>query len=857
MNIMDSRRDFLKKVALLSASLPGVLPDSIQKAFAIDPQPGTTYLDAEHVVILMQENRSFDHTYGTLQGVRGFNDPRAISLPNKNKVWLQTNAANETYAPFRLNIKDTKATWMSSLPHSWENQVDAFNSGRQNGWLDAKKSGHDEYADMPLTLGYYDREDLPFYYALADAFTICDQNFCSSLTGTTPNRLYFWTGTVRDPRDPKAMANVRNENVGYEAEVSWKTFPERLEEQGISWKIYQNEISLSTGLEGEADAWLGNFTDNPIEWFSQHRVRFHPAYYPFIQQEEKALPGRIAALEAKLKTMSETDKDYARTKQELASQQHWQKLVANDLVTYTPANFQKLSQSEKNLCQRAFTTNASDPDYRTLATLTYQDGGTKREMQVPKGDVLHQFRADVKNRKLPTVSWLVASENFSDHPSAPWYGAWYLSEVLDILTQNPEVWQKTIFILAYDENDGYFDHVPPFVPAHPDQPETGLTSKGIDTRLEFVMAEQESKRKNRGRTGPIGLGYRVPLVIASPWSRGGYVCSEVFDHTSTLQFLETFLSHKTGKKIEESNISDWRRSLCGDLSSAFRPYQGETIKLPQFVVKDAFIETIHKAQFRDVPTNYKRLTNEDIRQANQNPAMSSHLPRQEKGVRPSCALPYELYADGRTADNRFMLTLAAQNEAFGKKALGSPFQVYQVLNNDVTLRSYTVAAGDQLNDSWPVDTAYHLLVYGPNGFFREFKGAVNNPAVAISCAYEQDAKKQFTGNVLLKLTNTDPKQAYSVQVSDNAYHTKNWAKTLQKSGSAGAQQTLVLNLSSSQNWYDFSVKITGFNDFEQRYAGRVETGKAGFSDPLMGRISMSERVNEIGPPKRSEKLTHP
>src|SRR5215467_7726601 len=105
---METRRDFLKKALLLGASgsLAGTLPASIAKAFAIDPAHGSTYLDAEHVVLLMQENRSFDHTYGTLQGVRGFNDPRAITLPNGNLVWLQSNNKGETYAPFRFNIKD-------------------------------------------------------------------------------------------------------------------------------------------------------------------------------------------------------------------------------------------------------------------------------------------------------------------------------------------------------------------------------------------------------------------------------------------------------------------------------------------------------------------------------------------------------------------------------------------------------------------------------------------------------------------------------------------------------------------------------------------------------------------------------
>src|SRR5690242_20113628 len=198
---MDSRREFLKKAALLAggAGMLHGLPPAIQKALAIDPAPGSSFLDAEHIVLLMQENRSFDHAYGTLQGVRGFNDPRAITLPNKNLVWLQSNKEGETYAPFRLNIKDTKATWMDSLPHSWSNQVDARNDGRHDKWLDVKHSG--AYPQMPLTMGYYTREDIPFYYSLADAFTICDQHFCSSLTGTTPNRLYFWTGTIREKAD--------------------------------------------------------------------------------------------------------------------------------------------------------------------------------------------------------------------------------------------------------------------------------------------------------------------------------------------------------------------------------------------------------------------------------------------------------------------------------------------------------------------------------------------------------------------------------------------------------------------------------------------------------------------------------
>src|SRR5215471_4928768 len=299
---MDSRREFIRKASMLAggAGMLHVLPPSIQNALAIDPAPGSTWKDAEHIVMLMQENRSFDHTYGTLQGVRGFNDPRAITLPNKNLVWLQSNEEGQTFAPFRLNIKDTKATWMDSLPHSWSNQVDARNEGRYDKWLHVKKSGNKDYARMPLTMGYYTRQDIPFYYSLADAFTVCDQHFCSSLTGTTPNRLYFWTDTIREKPGDASRANVWNEDADYNSEVSWTTFPERLEENGISWKVYQNELSVGVGFNEQEDAWLANFGDNPLEYFTQFNVRFSAAYIQNLSREAARLTAEIQKLQQEL-----------------------------------------------------------------------------------------------------------------------------------------------------------------------------------------------------------------------------------------------------------------------------------------------------------------------------------------------------------------------------------------------------------------------------------------------------------------------------------------------------------------------------------------------------------------------------
>ncbi|HEY4063936.1 MAG TPA: phospholipase C, phosphocholine-specific [Puia sp.] len=848
----DTRRDFLKKAALLSgaAGLSQILPASIQRALAIDAAEGSTWLDAAHVVILMQENRSFDHCFGTLRGVRGYNDPRVIDLPNQNKVWLQSNTEGQTYTPFRLDLKDTSATWMHSLPHSWSNQVDARNEGKYDQWLNVKRNSHPEYSHMPLTMGYHTREDLPFYYALADAFTVCDQNFCSSLTGTNPNRLYFWTGTVRPEPSEHARAHVWNDDMDY-GTLHWMTFPERLEDNDISWKCYQNEVAIPTGLQGEEDAWLSNFQDNPLEFFAQYNILLHDRHVAFAGQQHADLQRDIAALRQQIAALPAGDAHIDHLQKNLRNKQ--KELAGLDKQASSSMSFDQLTEMQKNLHRKAFDTNVNDPHYRQLTDLSYEDNGTARTLKAPKGDVLHQFRHDVQTGQLPTISWLSAPENFSDHPSAPWYGAWYVSEVLDILTQNPEIWRKTIFILAYDENDGYFDHIPPFVAPHPHRSDTGKVSEGIDTRVEYVTLEQEQERKGFpepfNRECSIGLGYRVPLVIASPWSKGGWVNSQVFDHTSTLQFLEKFLSHRTGKKIAEPNISDWRRTICGDLTSVFRPYNSETIPTPAFLAKDEFLESIHKAKFKKLPDDFKQLTPEEITAFNKSPQDSPYMARQEKGTRPSCALPYQLEVDGRLSKDRmgFEIVLHNNNEFFGDKTAGAPFNVYapgKYAHRDQpgffeTLRtwSYGVKPGDTLTDTWPLkefgDQHYHLRVYGPNGFFREFNGNATDPAVDIRPVYQRSStgSHPLTGNIELHLTN-NAKQPFAVTIRDLSYQTNNRSHSLP----AGGSSIVVLPLEKSHSWYDFLVEIDGHPAFKKRYAGRVETGRPGISDPHMGRI---------------------
>ena len=819
---MDTRREFLKKTMMLSgAAGMATLPPSIVKALAIDPDAGSTYLNAEHIVLLMQENRSFDHAFGTLRGVRGYNDPRAITLPDKNKVWLQKNAKGETYSPFRLDIKDTKITWMGSLPHDRGSQVEARNNGRYNNWIGAKKSGDEAYKDMPLTMGYYTREDIPFYYALADAFTVCDMNFCSSLSPTDPNRLHFWSGTIRAEKNETSKAFTDNGDI--ERGVEWRTFPELLEQNNISWKIYQNELIVDGGFTAEEESWLANYGDNPLEYFKQYNVKLSKRYIDYLPEKIKKLEEDIQNLQTKIETLSEGSKEAEDAQNDLKYKQIELAYTKDEIKKWTDEKYEALSPFLKTIHEKAFAVNSGDPYQHELAPLDYNDEGTDREINIPKGDILYQFRKDVEDGKLPTVTWLVPPENFSDHPSAPWFGSWYLSEVMDILTKNPEVWKKTIFILTYDENDGYFDHVPPFTAPNSRDTSTGKVSKGIDTSVDWVNIAEDVP-------GSIGLGFRVPMIIASPWSRGGWVNSQVFDHTSSIQFLENFLNKKFGKNITETNITDWRRTVCGNLTSVFRKYNGEKITGLPFIEKDPFIETIHKAKFKNVPSNYKALTKNEINQFNQQPGKSPYMPQQEKGLRSACALPYELYADGNfNADkNSFEIIFGANNKIFKYKAAGSPFMVYarNYQRYDFTEKNYAVVAGDSLQDEWPVgdfeNNQYHLEVYGPNGFSRLFSGSADDPQLKISVTHLPD------GAIEIKFINTGSK-IYAATITDNAYGNLSIHKNI-----GHASEVVKINLKKNYNWYDFTITVDGNNFFRKRYTGRVETGKPTKSDPVMG-----------------------
>jgi phospholipase C len=841
---MQSRRDFIRNAAMLTgaAGFAAGMPESVRKAFAIAPDPGTTWVDAEHIVILMQENRSFDHALGTLQGVRGFNDPRAIRQANGNSIFLQTSADGETYAPWRLDIKDTKITWMGSIPHSRDSQVDAWNQGHHNAWIDAKKSHNASYTGVPITMGHYTREDLPFYYALADAFTICDQSYCGVMSSTTPNRSIFWTGTIRDQQNTHSAVYMRNQEFG-SGKLKWKTYPERLNEADIDWKIYQNELGLAD-MEPEAHEWLGNL-GNMTEAFAAYNVHMSDASMQKIQDRIDAAKSEIVELES-----SNTDTTMKDDKKAEIEQKQAHVKALEEQLKKGSGGLSSLPAKQHELHRRAFVTNTGDPDFHSLETISFEEDGNAVKMRVPKGDVFHQFRSDVNNGKLPAISWLSPPGKFSDHPAHPWYGAWYVSEVVDILTKNPEVWKKTIFILTYDENDGYFDHAPSFVAADPQNKATGGASSGIDTGLEYSYFSDELAQevsKAEARSGPIGLGFRVPTIVASPWSRGGWVNSQLFDHSSTLQLLEEYVQLKFGKTVRETNVSDFRRAICGNLTSVFRPADTTQSTLP-FLDRDKHVESIQRAQNKVIPSNYKKFSAQQIEAYNRDPRSVANASRQEPGTRPACALPYEMYCEGdvNIENKTLVLAMRAGNNVHGATSAGAPFNVYLrntahasgvsprgVDNQKMFVATFAVKSGDTMKEGYPLqlfaDGKYDIDVHGPNGFYRAFRGDSTFSPLVVRCVYDRTASG-LSGNVAAHVKNVSDK-AVSVVVEDKSYKTGKQTKEL----APGQDVSIPVESSKSHGWYDFTVQAEGLSAI-RHYAGRVETGRSSFTDPLMGGV---------------------
>lgn len=297
--------------------------------------------------------------------------------------------------------------------------------------------------------------------------------------------------------------------------------------------------------------------------------------------------------------------------------------------------------------------------------------------------------------------------------------------------------------------------------------------------------------------GPYGLGIRVPMVIVSPWTRGGYVNSQVFDHTSLIKFLEARFGHGRPDLIEK-NITPWRRAVVGDLTTAFdfrHPNRSRDVRLPD---TDDFKPEDLIRHPDEVPV----------------PPADQRLPKQEHGVRPARPIPYTLHADGRRDGDA--LRIDFRNT--GKVA--AVFQVRRAGSADAP-RSYTVEPGKHLSDTWPATSGYDLSVHGPNGFYRRFTDGRSRLDVTPTYG-ERDDKLAIT------LTNRGSKRV-EVTVRDG-YN----ARPVTLSLRPGVTERATWALARTHGWYDLTVSVAGDAEFAYRCAGHVENGKDSISDPALG-----------------------
>jgi phospholipase C len=424
---------------------------SIDRALALAPTDLPSLSDIRHVVFLMQENRSFDHYFGTLSGVRGFSDPGVLTNlvgGRRAPVWDQYGYQPGVgvdpagyLQPFDLQqqFPTDNGDCTNDISHEWTTQHDSWDGGKMDAFVQAHLAA-DGDANFVATMGYFDRAELPFYYALADAFTICDAYHCSVLGPTDPNRVMALSGTI-DPDGtgggPVLVTQTTGRPQQYGA-FDWTTMPEQLLDAGVTWKVYNDPTGLALF--------------SPLPYFKAY----------------------------------------------------------NDTTT---ARGQRLQQQ------------AIAPNYPL------------------------DFVADVAAGTLPQVSWIHGPITQCEHPAtAPQWGENLVQNVLDTLTSNPEIWAHTLFILHYDENGGFFDHVPPPVPP-PGTPGEYLSMSPLPASAGGIV-------------GPVGLGFRVPCILMSPFTTGGYTATEVFDHTSTLLLLEKLFG------VTAPNVSEWRRRTVGDMTSA-------------------------------------------------------------------------------------------------------------------------------------------------------------------------------------------------------------------------------------------------------------------------------------------------
>jgi phospholipase C len=297
------------------------------------------------------------------------------------------------------------------------------------------------------------------------------------------------------------------------------------------------------------------------------------------------------------------------------------------------------------------------------------------------------------------------------------------------------------------------------------------------------------------------------MIVISPWSKGGYVSSELFDHTSLIRFIEQRFG-RGNAAMTEPNITPWRRAVSGDLTSAFnfKSPNDAKVQLPSTI---AYIPPDANRHPDYVPT----------------PPTDQALPVQESGTRPARPVPYELHVHG--AANFSAGTFDIHFGNTGKTA------VYQVRSGNSALGpwTYTVGKGAEVSDTWQITgndmSGYDLSVNGPNGFLRAFQGSVSGEDKAnlhIHTSYDAQSN-----GITLHLANRG--HAVSVRITDR--YTGDVHEVHLKAGEPADRHW---SLHKTFGWYDLVVEVESDSTFRYELAGHVETGEESRTDPAIATV---------------------
>lgn len=743
--------------------------------------------DVEHLVFFMQENRAYDHYYGKMHGVRGFNDRAHPPLPNGKPVWYQNTAAPPSQAEALCGCGSCDIEWAKGS-EDLKNLIMSFPC---NVLMDGLKG-----ALPPVTV---------------TAGESCEQ-LLKDMMGTTIDHmkvadLILNTSScavdlhVNTSATPAPQPDTDNYILPFPLHFS-NTSASCM---GAPSMGYFPDIPIWN--EGRMDSW--NSARSPgygMSYFSREDLPFYYALadeYTIGDQYYQSTftatnPNRLHFFTGS--NGLSVDSEYCiLDDSEPKTGINWTTL--GDELEAAGISWQVYQEAD-NFDDNAFAWFDQYKNAKPGSAL--YEKGLKRDL-----DLVKAFDEALSKQTLPQVSIIVGpawrSEHATNHPAD---GEDLSAQLIKTLGKYPDMYSKTAFIINYDEGGQFFDHH--WTPTPPANTKEGLSTVTVEGEITKV----ETQGIPAGN--PIGLGFRVPMMIVSPWTRGGYVYSGVADHTSMLKLVEKRFG------IHMSTISPWRRAVTSDLTDAF-DFQNPDFSFPSNLPDTSGNVNASRYECENLPS--PKVPEEQ------------HMPSQYPGTRPSRPLPYVRSVVASVAPAGLSLKIMNSGAAGTQAAV---FQVYNMLIPEAAPKRYTVEAGKSLLDTWAlINEAYSLAVYGTNGFVRHFVGDLAaSKGLSVQMAYSPT-----TQEVVL---NMQADQSTVFQVSDMAYGTAQQQVTVK------GQVSHKVSVSSSGNWYDLSVAVAEVN-FSRRFMGRMETGAASVSDPAMAQDNTPLYQDEQHP-KLSAKL---